>query len=174
MFIVGQFTVKDVKPTPDGESAKVKVKVRINLHGILAINSASLVEKLPASESDVTEDQSQPDPMEASPSPQTEAVNGMENEPMSTEVILSGSKRNASHLECRIPLNDAQKLYNWFYSVVCVVIIFSSSISWKYWIDCISTAGWVKKVNWLMWVRDSILHSEVGKHSWQNQSIVSS
>lgn len=80
---IGQFTVKDVKPTPEGESAKVKVKVRINLHGILTISSASLVEKQAASDNDV-EDQTQQEPMEASPIP-ADTVNGMESEPISPE-----------------------------------------------------------------------------------------
>lgn len=42
---IGQFTIKDVKPTPEGESSKIKVKVRINLNGIVGIVGASLVEK---------------------------------------------------------------------------------------------------------------------------------
>jgi hypothetical protein len=47
--------VKDVKPSPEGESVKVKVKVRVNLHGILTISSASLVLKQDASEHDTNE-----------------------------------------------------------------------------------------------------------------------
>lgn len=42
---IGQFTVRDVKPTTDGASQKVKVKARINLHGIFSISSATLLEK---------------------------------------------------------------------------------------------------------------------------------
>nr|AXU24967.1 heat shock protein 70-1 [Tytthus chinensis] len=42
---IGKFIVKDVKPTGENESSKIKVKVRINIHGIFAITSASLVEK---------------------------------------------------------------------------------------------------------------------------------
>ncbi|XP_049861111.1 heat shock 70 kDa protein 4 [Schistocerca gregaria] len=55
---IGQFIVKDVKPTPEGESQKVKVKVRVNLHGILLISSASLTEKKEATEQDSQEDTS--------------------------------------------------------------------------------------------------------------------
>lgn len=47
--------MKDVKPSPEGESVKVKVKVRVNLHGILTISSASLVLKQDASEQDTNE-----------------------------------------------------------------------------------------------------------------------
>ncbi|XP_011497950.1 PREDICTED: heat shock 70 kDa protein 4 isoform X2 [Ceratosolen solmsi marchali] len=42
---IGIFTIKDVKPNKEGESSKIKVKVRINLNGILTVASASLVEK---------------------------------------------------------------------------------------------------------------------------------
>ncbi|VVC33836.1 Heat shock protein 70kD, peptide-binding domain,Heat shock protein 70 family,Heat shock protein [Cinara cedri] len=42
---IGQFTVRDVKPTADGASQKVKVKARVNLHGIFSISSATLLEK---------------------------------------------------------------------------------------------------------------------------------
>jgi hypothetical protein len=52
---LGQFIVKDVKPSQEGESVKVKVKVRMNIHGILTISSASLVLKQDASEQDTNE-----------------------------------------------------------------------------------------------------------------------
>ncbi|XP_053973467.1 97 kDa heat shock protein isoform X2 [Hylaeus anthracinus] len=42
---IGVFLIKNVKPTPEGDSSKIKVKVRVNLNGILTIASASLVEK---------------------------------------------------------------------------------------------------------------------------------
>uniref|UniRef100_A0A1B6C8J9 Uncharacterized protein n=3 Tax=Clastoptera arizonana TaxID=38151 RepID=A0A1B6C8J9_9HEMI len=64
---IGTFTVKDVKPTPEGESAKVKVKVRVTINGIFTISSASLVEKLPTTENDANdEQQTQQEPMDAS------------------------------------------------------------------------------------------------------------
>ena len=44
---IGTFSVKDVKPTEAGEASKIKVKVRMNIHGIFFVKSASLVEKLP-------------------------------------------------------------------------------------------------------------------------------
>jgi len=65
---IGQFTVKDVKPSLDGESVKVKVKVRVNLHGILTISSASLVLKQDATEQDTNEqDNVVPDAMDTEP-----------------------------------------------------------------------------------------------------------
>lgn len=105
--------MKDVKPTPEGESAKVKVKVRVNLHGILTISSASLVEKLPASENEINDEQ----PMEASPSPAADSVNGMESEPISPEV-KTGSKRSLLMDDLA---SDANKLFKWFHGLVCSI-----------------------------------------------------
>ncbi|KAF8785641.1 heat shock protein 105 kDa-like [Argiope bruennichi] len=45
---IGTFTVMNVTPTPEGESSKVKVKARINIHGIFSISSATMVEKVTA------------------------------------------------------------------------------------------------------------------------------
>lgn len=42
---IGQFEIGDVKPLEDGGNQKVKVKVRINLHGIFVVSSANFVEK---------------------------------------------------------------------------------------------------------------------------------
>ncbi|KAI9301477.1 heat shock protein 70 family [Cunninghamella echinulata] len=42
---LGQFTIKDVKPTEDGKPAEVKVKVRLNIHGTLSVESAYTVEE---------------------------------------------------------------------------------------------------------------------------------
>jgi len=42
---IGLFEIGDVKPTEEGTSQKVKVKVRINPNGIFGVSSASLVEK---------------------------------------------------------------------------------------------------------------------------------
>ncbi|XP_035290134.1 heat shock 70 kDa protein 4a [Anguilla anguilla] len=41
---IGQFMVQKVVPQASGESSKVKVKVRVNIHGIFSVSSASLVE----------------------------------------------------------------------------------------------------------------------------------
>uniref|UniRef100_A0A8C5H7S1 Heat shock 70 kDa protein 4-like n=1 Tax=Gouania willdenowi TaxID=441366 RepID=A0A8C5H7S1_GOUWI len=47
---IGEFLIQNVVPQASGESAKVKVKVRVNLHGVFSISSASLVEVLKTSE----------------------------------------------------------------------------------------------------------------------------
>lgn len=41
----GTFKVNNVTPQPNGESSKVKVKVRINAHGIFSVVGATLYEK---------------------------------------------------------------------------------------------------------------------------------
>lgn len=41
----GCFSIQNVAPQPDGESSKVKVKVRVNIHGIFSVSGASLIEK---------------------------------------------------------------------------------------------------------------------------------
>lgn len=43
-FLTGQFLIQKVVPQASGESSKVKVKVRVNIHGIFSVSSASLVE----------------------------------------------------------------------------------------------------------------------------------
>uniref|UniRef100_A0A8D2ZUR9 Heat shock protein 4b n=1 Tax=Scophthalmus maximus TaxID=52904 RepID=A0A8D2ZUR9_SCOMX len=50
---IGQFLVQKVVPQATGESSKVKVKVRVNIHGIFSVSSASLVE---VQKSDETEE----------------------------------------------------------------------------------------------------------------------
>ncbi|XP_039745740.1 97 kDa heat shock protein isoform X2 [Pararge aegeria] len=42
---IGQWHIREVQPTAEGESQKVKLKVRVNIHGIITVASASLVEK---------------------------------------------------------------------------------------------------------------------------------
>uniref|UniRef100_A0A8D2ZU01 Heat shock protein 4a n=1 Tax=Scophthalmus maximus TaxID=52904 RepID=A0A8D2ZU01_SCOMX len=47
---IGQFLVQNVVPQASGESAKVKVKVRVNVHGVFSVSSASLVETIKTAE----------------------------------------------------------------------------------------------------------------------------
>lgn len=46
----GQFNIQKVVPQPSGESAKVKVKVRVNVHGVFSVSSATLVEVVKSAE----------------------------------------------------------------------------------------------------------------------------
>ncbi|KAK2169050.1 hypothetical protein LSH36_12g03072 [Paralvinella palmiformis] len=52
---IGTFTVQNVQPQPAGDSSKVKVKVRINIHGIFTVSGASMVEELGEVEEDTME-----------------------------------------------------------------------------------------------------------------------
>ena len=44
--VAGHFVVQKVVPQASGECSKVKVKVRVNVHGVFSVSSASLVELL--------------------------------------------------------------------------------------------------------------------------------
>lgn len=50
LYALGQFLIKNVVPQASGESAKIKVKVRVNVHGVFSVSSASLVEVVKAAE----------------------------------------------------------------------------------------------------------------------------
>ena len=51
--------MKNVTPTKDGESSKIKVKIRMDIHGIFYVSKAQMIEKLPSDdESDQMETQS--------------------------------------------------------------------------------------------------------------------
>ncbi|XP_073085011.1 heat shock protein 105 kDa isoform X2 [Manis javanica] len=49
---IGRFVVQNVSAQKDGEKSRVKVKVRVNTHGIFTVSTASMVEKVPAEESE--------------------------------------------------------------------------------------------------------------------------
>ncbi len=56
LYIVGSFLIDKVVPQASGESSKVKVKVRVNIHGIFTTSSASLVEKTETAEEEAKEE----------------------------------------------------------------------------------------------------------------------
>ena len=56
---LGSFLIDKVVPQANGESSKVKVKVRVNIHGIFTTSSASLVEK-----TETPEEEAKEEPME--------------------------------------------------------------------------------------------------------------
>uniref|UniRef100_A0A8C7SQ26 Heat shock protein 4a n=1 Tax=Oncorhynchus mykiss TaxID=8022 RepID=A0A8C7SQ26_ONCMY len=63
---IGQFIIQKVVPQANGESSKVKVKVRVNVHGVFSVSSASLVELLKPNEGE--------EPMETDPAGKEEEV----------------------------------------------------------------------------------------------------
>ncbi|XP_054845640.1 heat shock 70 kDa protein 4L [Eublepharis macularius] len=42
---IGHFVIQNVGPQHDGDNSKVKVKVRVNVHGIFSVANASIIEK---------------------------------------------------------------------------------------------------------------------------------
>ncbi|KAH0615971.1 hypothetical protein JD844_026671 [Phrynosoma platyrhinos] len=42
---IGHFVIQNVGPQHDGDNSKVKVKVRVNIHGIFSVANASVIEK---------------------------------------------------------------------------------------------------------------------------------
>uniref|UniRef100_A0A7N6FM73 Heat shock protein 4b n=1 Tax=Anabas testudineus TaxID=64144 RepID=A0A7N6FM73_ANATE len=77
---IGQFLIQKVVPQASGESSKVKVKVRVNIHGIFSVSSASLVE---VQKSDETEE-----PME------TEQANEKDGEVLQMMPIFTTTEEN--------------------------------------------------------------------------------
>lgn len=71
--------MQSVVPQASGECSKVKVKVRVNVHGVFSVSSASLVEMLRTSEGE--------EPME------------MDHAPKEDEVSLLGSSPSVSTKE---------------------------------------------------------------------------
>eukprot|EP00118_Oscarella_pearsei_P003244 m.13544 g.13544 ORF g.13544 m.13544 type:complete len:884 (+) comp25019_c0_seq1:140-2791(+) len=59
---LGRFRVEKVKPTGEGDASKVKVKARVDIHGIFKMSRAELYEKAPPA----------PEPMEAESTEKTE------------------------------------------------------------------------------------------------------
>lgn len=80
----GQFLIQKVVPQATGESSKVKVKVRVNIHGIFSVSSASLVEVHKTDESE--------EPME------TEQANEKDEQVLSQQIILSTVKNRSTVL----------------------------------------------------------------------------
>ncbi|XP_076619211.1 heat shock protein 70Cb isoform X1 [Colletes latitarsis] len=105
---IGVFVIKNVKPTPEGESSKVKVKVRVNLNGILTVISASLIEKHEQTQQEKEEEEKQQQQQQQ----QTQQNNmdmdqqqdkkdkpdqeAQANEPPAPEVSMDKTRRNSN------------------------------------------------------------------------------
>lgn len=87
--LIARYVVKDVKPTAQGNSHKVKVKVRVNLHGMFSVSGAQLTEKRDATEQEQAEaEQKEAEAKEAQAKEGTD-----KQEPMDTE-SADGSELN--------------------------------------------------------------------------------
>ncbi|KAK0043028.1 heat shock 70 kDa protein 4 [Biomphalaria pfeifferi] len=94
---IGTFKINNVAPQATGESSKVKVKVRINTHGIFTIVSASMYEKYEGSDdTDDVKDSMEVDEdgkkKENSSVPDT--VNGEQPSPTEMDQSSSGEQQN--------------------------------------------------------------------------------
>ncbi|CAD1476099.1 unnamed protein product [Heterotrigona itama] len=100
---IGTYAIKNVKPTPEGEFSKVKVKVRINLNGILTIVSASLIEKRELTQQEKEEEekqqqQQQQNNMDIDQQQDKKDKSDQEaqaNEPPAPEVSMDKTRRNS-------------------------------------------------------------------------------
>ncbi|KAI9591178.1 heat shock protein 70 family [Syncephalis fuscata] len=55
--LIGRFSVKNVVPTKDGELSTVRVKARVNIHGVVVVESAHIAEEIVKEEDEATPDQ---------------------------------------------------------------------------------------------------------------------
>ena len=60
-FKLGKFAVKNVVPTAEGDSSKVKLRAKLDIHGIFKLTKAELYEKVPP------EPEPEPEKMETDP-----------------------------------------------------------------------------------------------------------
>lgn len=98
--IIGRWIIKDVKPNDKGEYSDVKVKVRINHHGIVLISSASLVEKKEV------EEPATPQPTEGNAEQPAGGEQQQNNgEPMDVQQEVSGQKTKWAYVVNSIVLN---------------------------------------------------------------------
>ena len=57
-LLPGSFSIKNVTPSPEGEASKIKIKLRMNIHGVFSVSTASMVEKV------ITPPEAEPEAME--------------------------------------------------------------------------------------------------------------
>ncbi|XP_074650993.1 heat shock protein 105 kDa-like [Tubulanus polymorphus] len=99
---IGSFLIKNVVPQVDGESSKVKVKVRVNSHGIFTVSSASLIEKLPETkEEPMEEDKTETSNGDSTAVNPASTENGPQNtdEPMKSNSDTTDKKTEESQMD---------------------------------------------------------------------------
>ncbi|XP_077156455.1 heat shock 70 kDa protein 4L isoform X1 [Paroedura picta] len=82
---IGHFVIQNVGPQQDGDNSKVKVKVRVNVHGIFSVANASIIEKqnIEGDASDVPMDTELPCKNQSRDEPQFPFI--IEDEPLDSE-----------------------------------------------------------------------------------------
>lgn len=53
-YLTGVFTIENVVPTAEGDISKVKLKVRLNIHGIFFVKTATMVQSVLYPDTSVT------------------------------------------------------------------------------------------------------------------------
>ena len=85
----GTFLINDVKPTSTGEPSKIKVKVRLDIHGLFNVSSAQMIEKLPTPpptpEKEQDTKEAEPEPMDTTPGANEEEKTNVNGETEKTE-----------------------------------------------------------------------------------------
>ncbi|XP_055378579.1 heat shock 70 kDa protein 4 isoform X2 [Condylostylus longicornis] len=94
--IIGRWYIKDVKPNDKGEAQDVKIKVRINNHGIVLISNASLVEKKEIEEIEQEKDVPAP---QAAASAEQQSAGGTEAMEVSQEGSAEKKKKTSKVIE---------------------------------------------------------------------------
>ncbi|CAF3297268.1 unnamed protein product [Rotaria sp. Silwood2] len=77
---IGQYTIEQIQPQPDGTPSKIKVKVRLNRNGIFDVTQASLIETIEEPNAPTGPEEA----MEATPAPEG-AQNGLDQNPPTTQ-----------------------------------------------------------------------------------------
>uniref|UniRef100_A0A8C7SPE3 Heat shock protein 4a n=1 Tax=Oncorhynchus mykiss TaxID=8022 RepID=A0A8C7SPE3_ONCMY len=96
---IGQFIIQKVVPQANGESSKVKVKVRVNVHGVFSVSSASLVELLKPNEGE--------EPMETDPAGKEEEVCTLEDGKQEKNHAPSAKKPKVKTKTVELPIENS-------------------------------------------------------------------
>ncbi|XP_056140568.1 heat shock 70 kDa protein 4a [Lampris incognitus] len=88
---LGQFLIQNVVPQVSGESSKIKVKVRVNVHGVFSVSSASLVEVVKQAEGE--------EPMEMDPAKEDETKMQVDQEDQKPQNDIGEKKSETEDME---------------------------------------------------------------------------
>ncbi|CAG0894734.1 unnamed protein product [Darwinula stevensoni] len=99
--VIGEFKIDNITPTAEGESPKIKVKVRVNMNGVFKVASASLVEKKGAEE--MEQDAASPSAMEETEDGKTPKSN---TTVPNTNAASDDSQKNGPVGENDVPMDE--------------------------------------------------------------------
>nr|XP_032512201.1 heat shock 70 kDa protein 4 isoform X1 [Danaus plexippus plexippus] len=108
--LIGQWNIKDVQPTAEGESQKVKLKVRVNIHGIITVASASLLEKKQDSaQNENVEMENANENAQAQEAPMETNGSGQEQNGLDNQEVREGGGEGEQHRQ-----SWTQRVGQWF------------------------------------------------------------